>query len=170
NYDQITQPAECVLEPLIRLSPSSRLMLLREHLYLLTLNKLHPLFFEHNKKNGDQSQYKNPELNLPERLLQPACVVIVSRKLPPSILQQIFIRGLRREHPLKIFQRADDGKNSQVAFLDDLGEHWIFNRRRLLFQCRNLISEPATAFNHDNRPVPPNTLQQLVFGNGTAID
>src|SRR5204863_7046522 len=75
-----------------------------------------------------------------------------------------------KEHPLKILQCASDGKNAQVAFLDDLGEHWIFNRRRLLLQCRNLISEPTAAFNHDHRPVPPNTLQQLVFGNGTAID
>src|SRR5262249_29459592 len=44
------------------------------------------------------------------------------------------------------------------------------NLRRLLFQSRNVIGEPAAAFNHDYRPVPPDTLQQLVFGNGTAID
>ena len=134
------------------------------------LNEFLSLFLEHNEENGDQSERKNPELNVLERLLQPASVCIVRRKPLPGVVQQFDIRRLRKEHPLKILQRAGDGKNAQVAFLDNLGERRVFNLRRFFFQSGDFISESAAAFNHDNRPVPPDTLQQLVFGNGTAID
>ena len=85
-------------------------------------------------------------------------------------MQQFNVGRLRKEHALKILEGAGDGKNAQVTFLDDLGERRLFNLRRLLFQCGNFIGEPAAAFNHDHRPVLPDTLQQLVFGNSAAID
>src|SRR5439155_11991848 len=110
NYDGITQPAQpaqCVLEPLIRLRlfnslrltserlrRFSKLRVLRQRLHLLTPNKVHSLLFEHSKENGNQSKHKNPELNVLERLLQPAAVCIVSRKPLPGIVQQFDIRGL----------------------------------------------------------------------------
>src|SRR4029077_17602317 len=109
------------------------LSLFRKRLYLLILHELQPLFFEHCEKNGNQSKRENPELNLPERLLQPVGVRVVSREPLPRIAQQFNVRRLRKKHSLEILERAGDRKKPEVAFRDDFGEHGIVNLRPLLY-------------------------------------